>query len=200
VGADGATHQGAYDVAFLRPLPGMSLMAPVAGEDLLPMLETALKGDGPSAIRFPRGTLPAMPPFLQPVESPVIGARWLKRAREATLTIVALGPLVLTALEAAADSPDWNVLDARFASPLDRTALRDAAASRRVLTVEEGTTRGGLGAAILELFAEEGFQVKTRCLGLPDRFIRHGDARVQRAELGLDRAGIRKAAFELVAS
>ena len=198
VGADGATHQGAYDIAFLRPLPGLSLMAPVSGDDLAPMLETALEGGGPSAIRFPRGTLPAFPPNVPKAEAPIRGARWLKRAARPNLAIVALGPLALAALEAAKDVSEWSVLDARFAFPLDREALREAAGAGRLLTVEEATVHGGLGSAVLELCAEEGLQVRARCLGLPDRFVRHGDARAQRVELGLDAEGIRKAARELL--
>jgi 1-deoxy-D-xylulose-5-phosphate synthase len=198
VGADGATHQGAYDIAFLRPLPGLSLMAPASGDDLAPMLQTALQASGPCALRFPRGTLPAVPPTLPREDAPIRGARWLKRAAQPTLAIAALGPLALAALEAAKDEPHWSVLDARFASPLDRQALREAAAAGRLLTVEEGTVRGGFGSAVLELCAEEGLQVRVRCLGLPDRFVRHGDARAQRVELGLHPEGIGDAARGLL--
>jgi 1-deoxy-D-xylulose-5-phosphate synthase len=198
VGADGATHQGAYDIAFLRPLPGITLMAPVAGEDLGPLLDAALEADGPSAIRFPRAVLPILPEELR-VASPARGARWLKRAAHPQLTIVALGPVGLTALEAARNR-EWSVLDARFVVPLDAQAMKEAAAAGSVLAVEEGTVRGGLGSALLEFFAEQGISVGCRTLGLPDRFIRHGDARVQRSQLGLDAAGIRSAAEALVAS
>jgi 1-deoxy-D-xylulose-5-phosphate synthase len=81
---------------------------------------------------------------------------------------------------------------------LDRQALREAAAAGRLLTVEEGTVRGGFGSAVLELCAEEGLQVRVRCLGLPDRFVRHGDARAQRVELGLHPEGIGDAARGLL--
>jgi 1-deoxy-D-xylulose-5-phosphate synthase len=198
VGADGATHQGTYDVSFLRPLPGMAVMAPVAGEDVPALLATALERKGPSAIRFPRGTLPTFPQELHPGAGPVSGARWLARHSSPELVIVTLGPAGLTALEAA-QGERWSVLDARFAAPLDRAALREAARCDRVLTVEEGTLRGGLGSAVLEWLAEEGLRAQVRCLGMPDAFIRHGDARVQRAELGLDAAGIRRAGKDLIA-
>jgi 1-deoxy-D-xylulose-5-phosphate synthase len=114
------------------------------------------------------------------------------------LTIVAIGPPALAALEAASKATSWSVLDARFVSPLDRRALVEAAAAGSVLTVEEGSAAGGFGSAVLELFAEERLRVSARCLGLPARFVRHGDARVQRVELGLDAAGIRRAAAQLV--
>jgi 1-deoxy-D-xylulose-5-phosphate synthase len=199
VGADGATHQGAYDIAFLRPLPGMTIMVPVGGEDLGPMIDAALASDGPMALRFPRATLPAIPSWLH-TAMPIRGARWIRRAESPRLTIVAIGPLVLAALEAAAGAPDWSVLDARFVAPLDRDALTEAGAAGRVLTVEEGTLRGGLGDALLEFFAARGIPVAVRSLGLPDRFVRHGDARRQRVELGLDAVGIRRAAAQLLES
>jgi 1-deoxy-D-xylulose-5-phosphate synthase len=200
VGADGATHQGAYDIAFLRPLPSLAIMVPVGEEDLGPMIDAALAGNGPAALRFPRATVPTMPPQVLRAEAPIAGARWIKRAAAPRLAIVAVGPLVLSALEAAADAPDWSVLDARFVSPLDREALTEAAAAGRVLTVEEGTLRGGLGSALLEFFAERGLRVMVRSLGLPDQFVRHGDAKLQRIALGLDSAGIRRAAEQLLSS
>ncbi|WP_309888784.1 1-deoxy-D-xylulose-5-phosphate synthase [Archangium sp.] len=198
VGADGATHQGTYDVASLRPVPGLTMMAPVVGEDLPAMFATALALPGPSLLRFPRGTLPTMPAELHPGQGPVKGARWLKRAEQARMCFITLGPLALNALEAAASEPDWSVLDARFVSPLDEVAVLEAAACGRVVVVEEGTTHGGLGSAVLELLAARGVSARVRLLGMPDTFVPHGDARVQRAELGLDAAGLRRTARALL--
>ncbi|QSQ25058.1 1-deoxy-D-xylulose-5-phosphate synthase [Pyxidicoccus parkwayensis] len=198
VGADGATHQGAYDVASLRPMPNLHLWSPVVGEDLEPMLATALASPQPSVIRFPRGTLPPLPPELHPGEAPLMGARWLRRAERPRLTLVTLGPVGLVALEAVRSEPDWSVLDARCASPLDEAALLEASACGCVVVVEEGTTRGGLGSAVLELYAARGVTPRVRLVGMPDAFVPHGDARVQRAELGLDAAGLLKAGRELL--
>ncbi|RKH08700.1 1-deoxy-D-xylulose-5-phosphate synthase [Corallococcus sp. CA053C] len=198
VGADGATHQGAYDVSFLRPLPGLTQWAPVVGEDLAPLLTTALQAPGPSVLRFPRGTLPALPPELVTGDAPVSGARWLKRAAKPRLTLVTLGPLGLAALEAVRDEPDWSVLDARRAWPLDEAALLEAAAGGHVVVAEEGTTRGGLGSAVLELYAASGVSPRVKLLGMPDVFLPHGDARVQRTQLGLDAAGLRRAGRALL--
>jgi 1-deoxy-D-xylulose-5-phosphate synthase len=246
VGADGATHQGAYDLAFLRPLPGMGIAAPVFGEDLAPMLDAALAAGGPFAIRFPRGTLPELPQGVAELgsgqggsgqggsdwkdsdldpsalgslplgtltcgsglptatarselrHSAPLRARWLKQATDPQLTILTLGPLGLGAREAAKDEPRWSVLDAVCLQPLDLDALRDAAAAGALLTVEEGTTHGGLGSAVLEFLAREGLTCRVRTLGLPDRFARHGDARAQRKVLGLDAEGIRAAARALL--
>ncbi|MCP3145292.1 1-deoxy-D-xylulose-5-phosphate synthase [Pyxidicoccus xibeiensis] len=198
VGADGATHQGTYDVASLRPLPGLRLWAPMVGEDLEPMLATALEAPYPSVLRFPRGTLPPLPPGLRAGEAPLEGARWLHRAAHPRLTLVTLGPLGLAALEAARSEPGWSVLDARCASPVDEAALLEAAACGHVVVAEEGTSRGGLGGAVLELYAARGVTPRVRLVGLPDAFVPHGDARVQRAELGLDVAGLLRAGRELL--
>jgi 1-deoxy-D-xylulose-5-phosphate synthase len=198
VGADGATHQGAYDVSSLRALPGLALMAPVVGEDLAPMLATALASSGPSVIRFPRGTLPPMPPGLHPGVAPIQGARWLLKASSPRLTLVTLGPLGVAGLTAAQAETGWSVLDARCVSPLDAEALLEAAACGQVVVAEEGTTRGGLGSAVLELYAAHGRSPRVRLLGMPDSFVPHGDARVQRAELGLDAEGLRRAGRELL--
>ncbi len=197
VGADGATHQGAFDVAYLRCIPNLTLAAPVVGEDVAQLLRAGIESGGPFAIRFPRLTVPTVPEgFPLPVEAPV-GARWLRRVERAELAIVALGPLGLAALEAAADRP-WSVLDARFVTPLDREAILEVARCGHVLVVEEGTRRGGLGSAVLECFADAGVAPKVRQLGLPDAFVRHGDARSQRAQLGLDAEGIRREAERLL--
>jgi 1-deoxy-D-xylulose-5-phosphate synthase len=198
VGADGATHQGAYDLSFLRPIPGLTLCAPVAGEDLEPLLRTALDADGPTALRFPRGTLPELPGGCQAGQAPLVGARWMRQQPGAVAAIIGLGPLVLAACEAVSHRSDVEVLDARFLSPLDEAAIERAARTGRVVTVEEGSTRGGLGSAVLELCARKGLRPAVRLLGLPDAFIRHGDARKQRAELGLDAAGIRQAVEALL--
>lgn len=199
VGADGATHQGTFDLSFLRPLPGLTLMAPVGGEDLAPLLETALSLAGPSALRFPRGTLPELQAEWTGERAPLEGARWLLRPENPSAVIVALGPLAIAAVEAARARGNIAVLDPRFVTPLDAEAFELAARSGRILVVEEGTRHGGLGSGVLELAAEAGWQVRIRQLALPDAFIRHGDARVQRAELGLDSQGIGRAVDALIA-
>ena len=190
VGADGATHQGTYDLAWLRPLPGMQLYAPSAGEDLLPMLRAAVAGGGPAALRFPRGVLP--PPG-RAASGEVGRFRWRQRVEKAVVSVLAVGPLALAAEEAARGRP-WNVLDAGRAWPLDVDALAEAAEAGALVTVEEGTVRGGFGSAVLEWLAESGRPVRARCLGLPDAFVPHGNSRAQRARLGLDAEGIRRAA------
>jgi 1-deoxy-D-xylulose-5-phosphate synthase len=200
VGADGATHQGSYDIAWLRALPGLRLYAPVVGADLAPMLATALSGQGPSALRFPRGTLPDAAWEVPPSVAPVEGGRWLLEPGQARAAVVALGPLALSALEAARTLKGVAVLDVRVVSPLDTAAIDRACDTGRVVTVEEGTTRGGLGSAVLEQAARTGRRPRFCLLGLPDAFVRHGDARAQRQALGLDAAGIARALRTLLAA
>lgn len=199
VGADGATHQGAYDLAFLRPLPGLRLYAPMLGEDLESILDTALAGPGPAAFRFPRGTLPEAPSGIEPSIVPVVRARWLHRPERARACIVTVGPLGLTGLEAAhgMEAPT-AVLDMRVLAPLDGPALDEACRTGVVVTVEEGTVHGGLGSAVLEHAAAGGLSPRVCTLGLPDAFVRHGDARVQRGRVGLDAQGIARAVRELL--
>lgn len=125
-------------------------------------------------------------------------ARWLRAVRQPEVVFITLGPVGLAALEAAKDEPRWAVLDARSLQPLDTAAIREAALCGRLVTVEEGTTHGGLGGAVLELLAREDLPCRVRTLGLPDRFIRHGDARAQRRALGLDAQGLRDVAREVL--
>ena len=198
VGADGATHQGAYDLAWLRALPGLCLYAPVVGEDVEPMLRTALALAGPAALRFPRGTLPDVPEGFPPSVAPVEGARWLRLPASPRAAVVAAGPLALAALEAARTLGGVAVLDVRLLSPLDEAAVDIALKTGRVVTVEEGTTRGGLGSAVLEAAARTGRRARVTLLGLPDAFVRHGDARAQRQSLGLDAEGIGRAVRTLL--
>ncbi len=189
VGADGATHQGAYDLSFLRPLPGLSIVAPVWAEDVGATLDRALAATSPVAIRFPRGTVP---PGAAPSGEVV---RWLADPPGATLAIVSLGHLSLAALEAAQGRP-WAVVDVGQL-PLDSALVARLATMKAVVTVEEGTIHGGLGSAVLEATSASPSRPRVKLLGLPDRFVRHGEARAQRAELGLDAEGIRRAAEEL---
>jgi 1-deoxy-D-xylulose-5-phosphate synthase len=142
--------------------------------------------------------LPDEPPGLARPDG--LRARWVKPAEAPEVVFVALGSLVPVALEAAADEPRWAVLDARAVSPLDEEALLVLVrAGAALVTAEEGSERGGLGGAVLECLANHGVPARVRVLGLPgERFIRHGEARQQRAELGLDAEGLRRAAREVL--
>ncbi|MDH3211859.1 MAG: 1-deoxy-D-xylulose-5-phosphate synthase [Myxococcales bacterium] len=201
VGADGATHQGFYDCAYLRTLPNIVVMAPKDENELQHMLRTAVEYPGPAAIRYPRGTGFGVP--LDPeIKSVSVGEAELLRDGDDAL-VVALGTLVHPALEAAgelaAQGISVAVLNARFAKPLD--AERIAALARRcgaLVTVEEHSAAGGFGSAVLEALAEAGVCVPARCLGIPDRLIEHGDPARILASLGLDSAGIARAVTSLL--
>jgi 1-deoxy-D-xylulose-5-phosphate synthase len=201
VGADGATHQGMYDIAYLRTLPNLVVMAPKDENELQHMLRTAVEYPGPAAIRYPRGTGVGVPldPEVKPL--PIGQAELLRDGDDAV--IVAYGTRVHPALEAAeelaADGIRAAVLNARFAKPLDRDrigalALRTGA----VLTVEEHAGMGGFGSAVLELLAEVGHKGPARCLAIPDVLIEHGDPDAQQRAVGLDAEGIARAVRELL--
>jgi 1-deoxy-D-xylulose-5-phosphate synthase len=191
VGADGPTHAGSFDLSFLRCIPNMLIAAPSDENECRRLLSTAFLHNGPSAVRYPRGSGSgaAIEPGLDPLE---IGKGVLRRSgREVAL--IAFGSLVAPAL-AAAGALDASVADMRFVKPLDVDLLRELAQTHRLLvTLEENAVAGGAGAGVAEALAELGIQVPILHLGLPDRFIEHGDVSAMLAECGLDPAGIERA-------
>ncbi|HEX8907821.1 MAG TPA: 1-deoxy-D-xylulose-5-phosphate synthase [Anaeromyxobacteraceae bacterium] len=206
VGADGKTHQGAFDLSYLRCVPGLVVMAPSDENELRHMLATAIAHDGPAAFRFPRG--PGQGVRLDAVPHPLeLGkARILRDAGPAPdVVVLAAGTVVHAALRAAealaGEGIGATVVDARFVKPLDEELFCAlAGACGRVVTVEESALEGGFGSACLEAFERRQLlgDLRVRRLGLPDRFITHGDANKQRAELGIDWAAVAAAARELV--
>ena len=201
VGADGATHQGQYDIAFLRTLPNIVVMAPKDENELQHMLRTAVEYDGPAAIRYPRGAGFGVPMDPDVKALPLGRAELLRDGDDALL--VAYGTVAHAALEAAeelaAGGVSAAVLNARFAKPLDAERIVELA--RRcgaVVTVEEHASMGGFGSAVLEALAEAGVTVPTRCLGIPDGLVEHGNPAAQLAGMGIDRDGIAEAARQLV--
>ncbi len=205
VGADGKTHQGAFDLSYLRCVPHLVVMAPSDENEMRHALATALAHDGPAAFRFPRGSAVGVPLDPEPVALPVGKGRLLRDGgKGADVAIVAAGTPARAALEAAEllarEGISATVVDARFVKPLDEELIASvASAARRVVTVEEGALAGGFGGAVLECLERAGLlqKVATRRLGLPDRFITHGDPQRQRAELGLDARGIAEACRQL---
>jgi 1-deoxy-D-xylulose-5-phosphate synthase len=201
VGADGATHQGLYDIAYLRTLPNILVMAPKDENELRHMLKTAIEYPGPAAIRFPRGSAEGVP--LEPdIKTLQIGRAELLRDGS-DLGIVALGSTVAAALEAAERLDGAGiraaVLNARFAKPLDESWLLDLA--RRcaaLLVVEEHSPMAGFGDAVLALLASHGVRVPMRALGVRDEVIEHGTPAEILAEMGLNAAGIEGAARRLL--
>jgi 1-deoxy-D-xylulose-5-phosphate synthase len=203
VGADGATHQGQYDIAFLRTLPNIVVMAPKDENELRHMLKTAVSYDGPAAIRYPRGAGYGVPLDPDVKAVPVGEAELLRDGDDAV--IVAYGTRVHESLaaaeELAADGLAVAVLNARFAKPLDEARILGLARRCRALvTVEEHAGMGGFGSAVLELLAREGAAPAVRCLAIPDQLVEQGDPEEQLADFGMDTPGIAQAVRDLLGS
>jgi 1-deoxy-D-xylulose-5-phosphate synthase len=201
VGADGATHQGFFDLAYLRTLPNMVVMVPKDENELRHMLRTAIEHEGPAALRFPRGAGLGVPLDPEMKALPLGTSELLRDGHDAAL--IAIGPLVHDAMEAAAELAARGlsvaVLNARFVKPLDTERIVALASRcRAILTVEEHSGMGGFGGAVLEALAEAGVCVPTRCLSIPDRLVEHGDPEAIRASIGLDPDGIANAVVALL--
>jgi len=188
VGADGPTHAGSFDLSYLRCIPNLLIAAPSDENECRRLLTTAFLHDGPSAVRYPRGsgTGAVIEPGLEPIE---VGKGVLRR-RGRDIALVAFGSLVAPALKAA-ESLDASVADMRFVKPLDIELLKELVQGHRLLvTLEENVIAGGAGAAVAEALAELGLYVPVLHMGLPDRFIEHGDPAKMLADCGLDASGI----------
>ncbi len=191
VGGDGATHNGAFDLAFLRCVPNMVVMAPADENECRQMLFTACQLDTPCAVRYPRGGGPGAAIVKEMAALP-LGKAQLRR-QGSKVAILAFGSMLQPALEAA-EALDATVYNMRFVKPMDQDAVAEAARTHQLLvTVEEHQVLGGAGAAVAEVAAELGFSVRFLHLGIPDRFIDHGDPALLLAALGLDRKGILQA-------
>jgi len=197
VGDDGRTHQGLFDIAYLRPLPGIVLMAPKDEAELRQMVWTAVRyaehGGGPIAFRFPRGTGTGAALDAPLAELPIGISETLREG--ADVAILCYGPVANDALVAAdalaAVGIEATVVNARFAKPLDvERFLAIAARIGRVLTVEEHVIAGGFGSAVSELFVERGAKVELEILGVPDEWVDHGAQKLWRKHFGLDAEGI----------
>jgi 1-deoxy-D-xylulose-5-phosphate synthase len=193
VGADGATHHGAFDLSYLRCIPNMTVMAPADENECRMMLTTAFRLDTPAAVRYPRGAGVGVPidPELKTLP---VGRGELRRESKAAagrrIAILAFGSMLYPALQAA-EALDATVANMRFVKPLDRDLLRRLAESHDALvTVEENAVMGGAGSACSEALAELRIERPILHLGLPDEFIDHGDPARLLASVGLDAAGI----------
>ncbi len=190
VGADGATHAGSYDFSYLRCLPNMTVMAPADENECRQMLNTGFQLDAPAAVRYPRGAGPgaAVDPALQPLP---VGKAEVRREGK-RIALLAFGSMLAPALEAGA-AFNATVVNMRFVKPLDEELVRELARTHDLLvTVEENVVAGGAGSAVNECLMAAGLPTRVVNLGLPDRFIEHGDHREQLAQCGLDAAGIRR--------
>jgi len=186
VGDDGPTHHGAFDLSYLRLIPGLTVMAPSSHAQLQHMLHTALRHDGPVALRYPRGLAAEFVPPATLETIPIGTAEVLREGREVAL--VGIGTGVGIALQAAdllaGAGVRATVVDARFVKPLDTDLLDELAATHsRIVTIEENALAGGFGSAVTEHFADS--DVRVRRFGLPDAFVPHGERQRLLADVGL---------------
>ena len=204
VGDDGPTHNGAFDISYLRHIPNLVFMMPKNGRELKDMLHFAFQYNGPIAIRYPRGK--TTPEFLEAVGHPINLGKAEILTEGSDLAIIALGNMVEPALEAARMLAQTDiratVVNARFIKPLDEELLKDLSIRmNKFLTIEENALQGGFGSAVLEYLADievPGLQV--RRMGLPDRFVEQGSQDMLRRELGLSPEEIILQAFSLMRS
>ncbi|MGE5649077.1 MAG: 1-deoxy-D-xylulose-5-phosphate synthase [Bacillota bacterium] len=188
VGADGATHAGNYDIAFLRCIPNMVLMAASDESECRKMLSTAFQYNGPAAVRYPRGSGIGTA-VGKDLDTLPLGKGEIRREGK-RIAILAFGTMVAPSL-AAADELNATVANMRFIKPLDTELVAQLAQEHDALvTVEEGAVMGGAGSAVAEALAAAGIVKPILHLGLPDKFIDHGDAAQLLAQCGLDGAGI----------
>jgi len=203
VGEDGATHQGVFDLTYLRSIPHLVVMAPKDEGELRHMMKTCLTHNGPTAVRYPRGNGVGAD-LEEPMQAIPIGQGELLRGdlsgpdngREIELGVLAIGlpvqPAMAAADELIGEGRSVALVNARFVKPLDEKLICEVARrSRRLITIEENTVIGGFGSAVLELLQREGItDVAVKVIGVPDEFIHHGDPEIQRRELGLDKDGL----------
>jgi 1-deoxy-D-xylulose-5-phosphate synthase len=190
VGGDGATHQGSFDISFLRCIPNLVLMAPSDENECRQMLYTATTLEQPSAVRYPRGSGPGAVMQREMTALPV-GRAEVRREGRSGLAILNFGVLLPAAL-AVAEELDATVVDMRFIKPLDvETTTRIALRSRALVTLEENAVAGGAGSAVCETLHAAGIALPTLQIGIPDRFIEHGSREECLLAAGLDAAAIR---------
>jgi 1-deoxy-D-xylulose-5-phosphate synthase len=198
-GPDGPTHHGVFDIAYMRVFPNMVVMAPGDATEVKSMLEFALQHDGPVGIRYPKCNAPTLDKPNEPIrlgKAEVV--RWGNDG-----SLIAFGGMLETCLQAAdrmaSEGLDVTVVNARFAKPLDIEVLSKCFQQGRfVVTIEEGTSIGGFGSAVLEAACEHGWDTRMlKCLALPDRFVEHGERDELLADMGLDAHGIVRACREL---
>jgi len=202
VGEDGATHNGVFDLSYLRSLPNMVVMAPKDENELCRMLTTAIAHNGPIAIRYPRGTAEGEKVENQDIPIPIGKGEVLKKGDD--VVIFAIGRSVNEALSAHGMLKEHNisatVVNCRFVKPLDADLIGSLSRKiPRIITIEENVRQGGFGSAVLECLADQeitGFRLK--CIGIPDTFVEHGAQEFLRSKYGVDASAIFNAAKKLM--
>ena len=205
-GADGPTHHGAYDLAFMRCIPNMIVSAPMNEQELRDLMYTAQSdeiqsGSEAFTIRYPRGK-GVMVDWRTPMKAIEIGkGRKLKDGKD--IAILSIGHIGNDTLKAAEELEKEGLsvahFDLRFVKPLDEVMLHEVFQTfDRVITVEDGCLQGGMGSAVLEFMTDKGYSAKVKRLGIPDRLVEHGEQSELQAECGFDKAGIKRACLEMM--
>ncbi len=189
VGSDGATHQGSYDLSFMRCIPNMVLMAPADENECRQMLYTATTVQGPAAVRYPRGTGPGVP-LEKDMRALPIGKGEIRREGRSGLALLAFGPMLQSALTIG-EQLDATVVNMRFIKPIDEALILDIARRHSaIVTIEENAVQGGAGSAVAEVLAAEGVTLPLLQIGIPDRFVEHGSRETCLTAAGLDAASV----------
>jgi 1-deoxy-D-xylulose-5-phosphate synthase len=204
VGEDGPTHHGAYDYSFLRPIPNMVIMAPSNEDECRQMLYTGYQYEGPTAVRYPRGSGAGIEPQAQMQILP-IGKGIMRRQRSVdsndaenkhkSIAVLAFGSCVNFALAAAEklaqQGIDISIADMRFVKPLDEALVTELANTHdQLICVEENAIMGGAGSAVLEFLAKQGLHTPCQLMGIPDRYIEHASPTQQLTDIGIDQEAI----------
>ncbi|MDH5392837.1 MAG: 1-deoxy-D-xylulose-5-phosphate synthase [Gammaproteobacteria bacterium] len=191
VGADGATHAGSFDLSFMRCIPNMLIMTPSDEDQCRQMLFTGYQHTGPAAVRYPRGSGTGIT-VNNTMQSLEIGkAKLIKQGQK--IALLAFGSMLKPALQAA-EVLNASVIDMRFVKPIDEAMITELASSHKLLvTIEENAVMAGAGSAVNEYMTSQGLTTAVLNLGLPDRFIDHGDTATLLSDCGLDKDGIIRA-------
>ena len=207
VGADGETHHGVFDIAYLRHLPNLVLMMPKDENEGQHMVKTALSyNDGPIALRFPRGNGYGVPMDEELKEIPIGTWEVLKEGKD--LSILTFGPMIEVAKEAALQieretNQTVEIINARFIKPMDEKMLERLQREKKpIITLEEGVLAGGFGSAVLEWFHSQAMTAEDvpmiRTLGIPDQYIEHGSVDALLEEIGLTASNVAKEGIQLL--
>jgi 1-deoxy-D-xylulose-5-phosphate synthase len=190
VGADGQTHQGAFDLSFMRCIPNLVIMAPSDENECRQMLYTGHKYQGPSAVRYPRGNGMGAELIAEFTALELGKGRLVRESASKSIAILSFGTMLPYALEAA-ETLDATVADMRFVKPLDEGLITELATQYDlIVTLEENAIKGGAGAAVIEFMMQEKLLKPTLNIGLPDQFVAQGTQEEMHAELGIDGPGI----------
>jgi 1-deoxy-D-xylulose-5-phosphate synthase len=189
VGADGPTHHGVFDISYMRAIPNVSVAAPKDALELRAIMKKALERGGPTAIRYPRGSVQPAPAGAWPE---IEWGTWERLVDGHDVVILSSGNTLSYALEAVKDVQGVGVVNARFIKPLDETMLETIGrTARAIITVEDNSVRGGFGSAVLEFLASRDLKPDVRVLGIPDHFMEHAEVPSLHKKAGIDVAGIK---------